>query len=371
MQLACAWWLWRGGGLARPAAHLLLAGTLAWAIWETRGHGWGMVSRLFWPLLIWLLVLLATRKRAKTVSGRIVPSATAAAAVLIGSALLIGRLFADQQASTQQTPAPTDFDWHEYGRTLAATRFSPLTQITPDNVSQLEVAWSYRTGDMPRASDAGMEFTFEATPLKIGRQLFLCTPHNIVIALDAETGRERWRFDPRVEDKYSYVKACRGVSYFKATGPVADCPERILSGTLDGRLLALDAQTGKPCAGFGQEGQISVLRGLGSPPPGFAYLTSAPLIVGGLAVVGGWVLDGWSTGMPSGAVRAYDAVTGQFAWAWDMGRPGDPSEPPPGQSFTPGTPNVWAPMSADPSSGSSICRRATQHRTSGAGTAAR
>ena len=101
VQLACAWWLWRGNGLARPAAHLLVAGTLLWAIWETRGHGWGMVSRLFWPLLVWLLVVLATRKRTKTVSGRIVPSATAAAAMLIGSALLIGRLFAEQQASTQ------------------------------------------------------------------------------------------------------------------------------------------------------------------------------------------------------------------------------------------------------------------------------
>jgi glucose dehydrogenase len=127
--------------------------------------------------------------------------------------------------------------------------------------------------------------------------------------------------------------------------------ERILSGTIDGRLIALDAQTGKPCSSFGEDGQISVLHGLGSPPPGFAYLTSPPLIIDGLAVVGGWVLDGWSIDMPSGAVRAYDAVTGKFVWAWDIGRPGDPSEPPPGQTYTPGTPNVWAPMSADPELG--------------------
>jgi membrane-bound PQQ-dependent dehydrogenase (glucose/quinate/shikimate family) len=338
------------GRRGAAAFHLLLLGTVAWAWWETGGDAWGMLARVGFVLAIWLLAVAASRRRPMRISGP-----TARLAVLVALAVVtvgITRSAPEQPNAGKSTPPPpADQDWPVYGRTLRATRYSPLSQITPVNVSKLEVAWIYRTGDLPREGETRQEFTFEATPLKIEDTVYLCTPHNIMLALDAETGKERWRFDPKVAGQAPYLKACRGVAYYKAEQPVTDCPERILEGTLDGRMVAVDAKTGAPCASFGDRGEISLLQGLGTPPAGFAYTTSAPLVIGRVAVVGGWVMDGYSVGEPSGAIRAFDVIDGKFAWAWDMGRPGDTSLPPPDQTFTKGSPNAWAPLSADPALG--------------------
>ncbi|TAK98594.1 MAG: membrane-bound PQQ-dependent dehydrogenase, glucose/quinate/shikimate family [Rhodospirillaceae bacterium] len=349
LMLIGAAFLWQGRQRTRLVFHLLLLGTLAWAFWETQGEAWGLLARLGFVAGMWLFVLMATRGPGRGIPVRVV-ACLAGLVGLAGSGLLVDHLIAQENPAAAPT-APmtaTEQDWPVYGRTQSATRFSPLTQITPANVGKLEVAWTYRTGDMPRAGDHGHEFTFEATPLKIGDTLYLCSPHNIVIALDAETGKERWRFDPKVQDAAAYMRACRGVAYVKADKPVEDCPERILAGTIDGRMIAVDAHTGAPCKSFGTNGQISILRGLEYPLPGFAYTTSPPMVVGSVAVVGGWVSDDVSVGEPSGAIRAFDVISGKFAWAWDMGRPGDSKEPPPGETFTKGSPNSWPPMSVDP-----------------------
>jgi quinoprotein glucose dehydrogenase len=346
--LASAVFLWRADPRAGWWFHLVLAGTLLWAIWEAGFQFWPLLARLGLIFALWLLVVRAARWPHA-------PAAQASKLAAVGLAVAVVAVLGVtgwRQFSASAPPAPVknavalppDGEWTHYGRTLDAQRFSPLTQINTGNVAKLVPAWTFRTGDGPGVNDAGKEYVFEATPLKIRDNLYLCTSHSIVIALDAETGRQVWRFDPRVAHKAAFLKACRGVGYYQAGTPVADCPERIISPTLDGRLIALDARTGALCASFGQGGQISAVAGM-NPPAGFAYITSAPLVVGRNVIVGGWVNDGYSRGEPSGVVRAFDAVTGALVWAWDVGK--TYTAIPPG-GFTPGTPNSWAPMSADP-----------------------
>ncbi len=247
--------------------------------------------------------------------------------------------------------AAADSEWPTYGGPPTATRFSALSQIAKGNVSKLAVAWTYRTGVLPRPKDQGLQFTFEATPIKVGDSLYFCTPRNQVIALDAETGKARWIYDPNVHADAAYNKACRGVAYYLADSSSSDCAERILTGTTDARLIAIDARTGQLCRGFGNAGIVDLLEGLGPVKPGFAYSTSPPTIIGRNAVIGGWILDGIETGEPSGVVRAFDAESGKLAWAWDVGRLDDHSAPAAGETYTRGTPNVWSIISADPKLG--------------------
>lgn len=247
------------------------------------------------------------------------------------------------------TAQPEPGDWTAYGRSNAATRYSPLSQINRENIERLERVWEFRTGDMPPES-VDDKWAPETTPLKIGNALYLCTPMNIMIRLDAATGRERWRYDPGVTiDSIPYSASCRGVSYYEAPGMAADepCKQRIIQGTLDARLIAVDAETGRLCAGFGVQGQVNLLEGMGDTVPGFVAVTSPPTIVRGVAVVGHQVLDGQKEDSPSGVIRGYDARTGQLAWAWDMGRPGETGMPPEGETYTRGTPNAWTTFSGD------------------------
>src|SRR5690606_29002967 len=171
---------------------------------------------------------------------------------------------------------------------------SPLTQITPDNVSKLERAWLFHTGDLPseRAKDT---YGAENTPLKIGDSLYVCTPKNMVISLDPATGKQRWRFDPHVPDTaIPYTAACRSVSYYAVPGGSAPqaCSTRIIFGTLDARLFAIDARTGVPCQDFGTNGQVDTTIGMGEKRPGYVSITSPPTIVKGVVVVGHQILDG-------------------------------------------------------------------------------
>ena len=312
VMFAGAFLLWLGHNRTRLVFHVLLLGTVAWALWETGGEQWGMLARVGYFLGVWVAVLLATRGRNR-LSPVAVPTSAAGPIVFIGVSIVLATGLIAEEEVMLEPAAPasvSEYDWPYYARTQSATRFSPLSQITPDNVSDLKVAWTYRTGDDRRPTDH--EYTFEATPLKIGDTLYLCSPRNILIALDAETGEERWRYDPKVNDAKTFIKSCRGVAYYKVPEPVDDCPERIIGGTLDGRLVAVDAKSGQPCKSFGGDGDVSTLAGLGHVPEGFTYVTSPPTIVNGVAIVGGWVTDSYSVGDPSGAVRAYDAVTGEF-----------------------------------------------------------
>jgi len=242
-----------------------------------------------------------------------------------------------------------DGDWLHYGHDSGGKRHSTIVQITTANVAKLERVWQYKLP--PTNNPYGKQYVaFEATPLKVGDSLYFCSPDNVVIALDAETGKPRWTFDPK-DRKWSAFRVCRGVAYHHTAQPGAECPNRIIAATTDARLFALDARTGKLCRGFGNQGMVNLLDGMGHVQPGAYTVSSAPTIIGDIAVLGGGVTDNGKIDAPSGVIRAFNAITGQLAWAWDMGRPGQHGLPAPGQQYTRDTPNGWAPFSADPQLG--------------------
>jgi quinoprotein glucose dehydrogenase len=352
---------------------LVVSGTLIWSLAESGLSMWGLLPRLamFAGLGAAFAAALAWRRPPLAGAGQrwgrpIVAAAPAAIALVLLAATAISDLNADSPAHTRRgtvsaaglegaaavtrmPPTDADGDWPHWGRTAGGLRYSPLTQITPENVKNLEVAWVYHTGATIRPSEAGPahEFNFEATPLKVRDKLFLCTPHAETIAIEPETGKEVWRFDPRANVQDDEQLSCRGVSYYEPPGATGMCAHRILTATLHAKLYALDADTGQRCHDFGSNGEVDLAEGMGLVKPGYYYVTSPPAIVRGKAVVGGLVIDNRERGEPSGVVRAFDAVTGKLAWAFDVGRPDRTGLPPAGESYTRRTPNVWAVMSAD------------------------
>lgn len=337
--------------------------TVVWALWEVGLDGWKLMPRLFALAMFGLCIALLSawsRGGGRARAGALSMAALYLLAIagIIGSGVVTTRqrqVQYAQVAAPAATPAADDgADWSHYGRTPAGQRYSPLTQIGPDNVARLRQAWRFDTGDLPSRSEreAGREFNFEVTPTKVGDRLFLCTPHRQVIALDATTGRQLWRYRPDNRTSANEYLACRGVAYYRAPDEgVAKCRERILSTTADARLFALDAATGRPCEDFGEHGFVSLTDRMGKVPAGFHFITSQPLVVGERVVLGGWIYDNQATGEPSGVVRAYDPRSGRLAWAWDLGRP-DPAAPlSPGEQYTRGTPNAWGTYTADPALG--------------------
>jgi quinoprotein glucose dehydrogenase len=340
LATALAGWLtWSArasGGLVYAA---FLLATLAWSLWEVGLDAWQLMPRLIGPAVFAIRGAMGRKALAPVLAG------LALIAVTLGAGLGSGP---DDVAAAKLPVSPVttpgkDGEWAAFGRDDAGTRFSPLEQIAPSNVARLEPAWTFHTGVV----QSGMQSPLEATPIMVGGLLTLCTQTNIVIVLDPETGKEVWRFDPKVDPTgASTVTTCRGVAHYSAPG-AADCPERIITATFDARLIALDALSGKPCPGFGMGGTVDLKQGLGEVLPGFYYVSSAPAIVRGRIVLGGWVADNQSTDEPSGVIRAFDAVTGAFVWAWDAGNPANAKGPPPDQWYTRSTPNSWAPMSTD------------------------
>jgi quinoprotein glucose dehydrogenase len=243
--------------------------------------------------------------------------------------------------------------WPTWGGEAGGARYSPLTQITRENVAQLELAWSFHTGDVADGSRTRGKSVFEATPILDGDALYFCSPFNRVFALDAETGRQRWVFDPKVEVANLWQLACRGVALFHdpERAPGQPCRRRILTGTVDGRLLALDAEDGALCRDFGEGGSIDLTRGLGEVMPGEYGVTSPPTLIGDVVAVGALVGDGRRTDAPSGVVRGFDARSGALRWAFDPVPPGSQPLPPAADGsprWRPGTPNAWSVFSADP-----------------------
>lgn len=352
----------RGAALWLYGAVLL--GTIVWAMFEVGFVGWELEPKLVAPIVLALWLLLPWVRRAlggaEARHGWIAPAATAAlgVAVLVVGFLqpvgISGTATAAKLAGQASADVPAD-DWWYYGRTPKGDRYSPLAQITPNNVGQLQVAWHMHTGDHMQpgedkgGTDAGHEFNFEATPIKVGDTLYLCTGHSWVEAIDAATGRLKWRFDPHANTNPDVYLACRGVAFFQApAGASATCAQRIISPVLDGRMVALDARTGKPCPDFGQNGFISLFNFLGHVPAGFHFVTSPPLVMNGRMILGGWIYDNQAENEPSGAVRAYDPITGKLAWAWDLGNPKQVVHPDQGDVLTRGTPNAWGVYTADP-----------------------
>jgi len=251
--------------------------------------------------------------------------------------------------------APTQ--WPSVGGNPGGQRYSPLDQISKENVGKLAPTWTYRHGDFSAGNRQHGPTAFEVTPLLIEDTLFFCTPYNRVIALDPQSGREKWRFDPRVKLDAVYSPVCRGVAYWRdpQAAPEAACRDRIYTGTVDARLIAIDARSGRRCAGFGKDGEVDLRFGLGDVRPGEYSVTSAPLVVNDVVVTGAFVKDGQRLNAPGGALRAFDARTGELRWVWDPVPPGMPAvsaaQVKQGATLTPGTPNVWSLMSADPEHG--------------------
>ncbi|MDW3652273.1 MAG: pyrroloquinoline quinone-dependent dehydrogenase [Bacteroidia bacterium] len=245
-------------------------------------------------------------------------------------------------------------NWTSYGGTDFGERYSPLTQITKENVDELKIAWEYHTGDVSDGKgEVPTSTAFEATPILVDSTLYFPTPFNRIIALDPESGEERWTFDPQIDLKGFYANQliCRGVSYWKEDSCNAgNCDERILMATADSRLIAVQAKDGQPCKDFGNNGEIDLMEGMGETLwKGEYQITSPPAIAGNLAIVGSAVADNMRRDAPSGVVKAYDVRSGELVWSWDL-------RPPEGVidssllsegGYHLGSPNVWAPMSVD------------------------
>lgn len=331
---ASAWFAFQGSNRAIQIYLAMLAGTIIWALFES-GNIWGVQARVFAPAVLAIWVAWPwLRKLSNGILG--------ASALVILLALAVPVYLATRDhgsLESAETMASGDGEWRHYGNDRGGTKFSPLAQINKSNVGELEHAWTYRTGD---------DFTgngLQTVPLMVGDTVYLCTSSNQIHAVDAETGERRWMFNPGIEPPMSGT--CRGVVYYEQPDGEGACASRIISGTVDARLMALDARTGQPCADFGDGGFVDLTVGMGEVLRDYYYVSSAPALVRGKVVVGGNVMDGQMTGEPSGVIRAFDAVTGEFAWAWDIDRPNRHGMPAEGESFSRGTANSWAPMSAD------------------------
>lgn len=352
--IASARKLWRRDPTGSLIYGGLLIATVAWALVEAGTNLWALLPRVvpfsvigLWFLTPWLRRALYGATPPPLFASSLPRYAALIAAVVVVYVLVAGTGYTINPLAPRSavaTSVNTRTDWPSYGNTPAGTRYSPLADINTDNVGELELAWSFRT----QAGGA-----FKATPLQVGELLYFCTGGNVVIALDADSGELRWQFDPLIDPAHLefaryFTTGCRGVSYYAAPPDYdGECKERILTATTDARLIAIDAISGARCSQFGDQGEINLTIGMGNDPRIFNFQTSPPGIVRGNAVVGGWVLDNRSVGEPSGVVRAFNALDGQFAWAWDMGRPGVNTEPLRGEVYTRGTPNVWSLFSVD------------------------
>jgi quinoprotein glucose dehydrogenase len=233
--------------------------------------------------------------------------------------------------------------WEHWGGDRGGSRFSPLNQITPDNVGNLVRAWEFRTGDLDtRAPEVMKRTKFQATPLLVEDSLIFCSPFNEVIALDPGSGTQKWRYDPKISTNQRPANryTCRGVAYWvddKAPDNAA-CRARIFMGTNDARVIALDARSGTPCADFGANGEIRIEIGMPLEWPGEFQITSAPVIARDTVIVGSAIADNRRVDAPPGTVRAFDARTGRPRWSFD---------PLVHDGINAGHANVWAPMSVD------------------------
>jgi quinoprotein glucose dehydrogenase len=419
---------------------LFIVVTIVWALWESGFYWWALAPRVGFPLIFGLLMLLPWVSN--KMRGHKTPVSTSAtststntttetnkksplyywgllASVGVGALLSFGSLannatdklgeldlsaaddgeqnatstdtaanLGDPLSNGQQTP---DGEWSAYGRTDYGQRYSPLTQINTDNVKDLELAWQIQTGDVKGPDDVG-ETTYQATPLKIGNALYLCTPHNWVMALDADSGESLWTFDPKVEKNLQRQhQTCRGVSYYagqsgsnttpaltneetsdnsaianeaaatsnvmvkKITGNTFEnaskqCDAKIFIPTSDAKLYALDPNTGQRCQDFGDDGALDLMHNMPFNQAGYYYSTSPPVIAGDTIIVAGAVNDNYDVNSPSGVIRAYNVNTGELLWNWDSGDPENTAPfdvNDPTQTYKTSSPNSWSIATAD------------------------
>ena len=253
----------------------------------------------------------------------------------------------------KKSPSDTASDsWPYYGHDAGGMRYSPLTQINRANVSNLKVAWTFHTGDISEASGRRKRSGFETTPLLVDGTLYLTTAFNRIIALDPETGQQRWAYNPQIDLDGDYGDGLvnRGVATWLDASRSKDkpCHRSIFESTQDARLVAVDAATGAPCADFGKDGVVS-LRDVLQYDPGWFHMTSPPAIIDDLVVVGSAIDDNHRVDMARGVVRAYDARSGALRWSWDPLPSNSAAAPAEGKppSWRSGAGNAWSIMGAD------------------------
>src|SRR5215510_2172196 len=182
----------------------------------------------------------------------------------------------------KSSPSAARYEWRSYGNDPGGMRYSSLNQINRSNVAELQRAWTFRTREIALGlGEAGRRVTaFQCTPIVVDGVLYLSTPSNRVMALDAETGAMRWQFDPQAGTTRRSFHSHRGVAYWEGpSNKGAGLEKRILVGTFDARLIALDATTGKPCADFGAGGAVNLREGVADNFPRSGYgMTSPPAI---------------------------------------------------------------------------------------------
>ena len=385
---------------------VLLVLTLVWSLYEVGLDKWQLIPRgaLLAALGLWLaLPFVARGARDARRAGPAGPGSVAhrALAVTIGCLVVFtlaisfydpfplkgsfsasasqaapGAKPAQAVASSSSAAAPVAGDeWVAYGGNNLGQRYSSLKDIDTGNVGTLTKAWEYHTGDTRDPRVDAKEYTFEATPLAVNGMLYLCTPHNRVVALEPTTGKAIWTFDPKVApDAMLQHQTCRGVSYHdesaaaaqttSAAQPVsasppaavaptaasanaADCRRRIIATTTDGRLFALDADRGTLCTGFGDQGYVDLTVGMPHVTQSAYMQTSPPMVTRDLAIVGGSIIDNARVDNPSGVTRAYDVRTGAIRWKFDAGKPDDTRPLAPGETYVPNSPTSWTIFAAD------------------------
>ncbi|WIL42952.1 glucose/quinate/shikimate family membrane-bound PQQ-dependent dehydrogenase [Pantoea agglomerans] len=354
---------------------LVFVGTLIWSLFDAGLEFWPLVSRLMVPAGLMLLAFLIWPSLRKHEGKHSLAKPSYAFSALLAAGMVVTLVQMFQPHPTvagtgEELPLiPVDKtrqqkDWDNYGNTPQGSRFVALDQITRDNVKDLKVAWTFHTGDTP-VSPTGNGAEDQQTPLQIGNTLYLCTPHNNVIAVEANTGKQIWKRE--INAKADVWPRCRGLAYFDATRPLQQpdkpgsspvpaavlpagdsCQRRILMNTIDARLIAINADNGEFCENFGDHGIVDLKAGLGQAPDPQYQLTSAPTLAGTTVVVGGRVADNVQTDMPGGVLRGFDVITGKMRWAFDPGNVDPNAILMPGKDYTRSTPNSWAPMSYDP-----------------------
>ncbi|WP_288390073.1 glucose/quinate/shikimate family membrane-bound PQQ-dependent dehydrogenase [uncultured Acinetobacter sp.] len=352
---------------------LAFIGTVIWALIDAGFEFWPLHSRLMFPAGLFAAVIFtlpSIRKyQYQTPIGA--PAYAVGALTVLG---MIGGLYgmfiphATVKASGEELPlipvdpAKKQVDWDHYGNDAGGSRFVALDQINRNNVSKLKEAWRFRTGDFTTGTGNGAED--QMTPLQVGNKVFLCTPHNNIFALDADSGKQLWKAE--VNSKADAWERCRGVAYFDSTKALTQptlagatpvtavatntqCPRRVYTNTPDGRLIAVNADTGERCKDFGVNGTVDLLEGLGdgTKAPRFE-VTSAPTIAGTSIVVGSRIADNVGADMPGGVIRAYDVITGKLRWAFDPRNPDPNYVLKPGEIYKRSSANSWAAMSYDP-----------------------
>lgn len=277
----------------------------------------------------------------------------------VASALIVGlAATACGRPSAGIAPAPAaDVEWPSYGGGVLGARHSTLADIDTLSVRRLALAWTYHTGEVGPEARTRSRRSLEVTPIVVDGTMYIITPLARVIALDPATGRERWRYDAGLDRGLGFGDhTSRGVSAWldPTRGAGAPCRRRVVAATVDARLLALDAATGRPCEDFGDRGVVDLRAGLRNAPFETAEYeeTSPPLVVNDLIVVGSAVADNNRTEAASGEVRAYDVRTGARRWTWDP-VPQDSTDPAYATWIGPrahatGAANAWSVLAADP-----------------------